>query len=185
MRNILIDDLKIILFVLTIILTLSPLAAIPASAEEESNTEELTDYIAIKSEGDFLAMKENGSYYLANDITISSSYDKEFSGTLHGNDNEIKIADNATPFKKLKGATITDLTVSGSISLSQNESRGGIANEGEALFAPLREAVDARTYIAMVIVPLKIVGAKLGNRAGVYGAYALVKSRLNPTKECN
>ncbi len=62
---------------------------------------------------------------------------------------------------------------------------GGIANEGEALFAPLREAVDARTYIAMDIVPLKIVGAKLGNRAGVYGAYALAKSRLNPTKECN
>ena len=30
---------------------------------------------------------------------------------------------------------------------------GGIANEGEALFSPLREAVDARTYIAMDIVP--------------------------------
>lgn len=55
---------------------------------------------------------------------------------------------------------------------------GGIANEGEALFAPLREAVSKRTYIAMDIVPLKIVGAKLGNRAGVYGAYALAKDRL-------
>ncbi len=52
---------------------------------------------------------------------------------------------------------------------------GGVANEGEALFAPLRKAVDERSYIAMDIVPLKIVGAKLGNDAGVYGAYALAK----------
>ena len=53
---------------------------------------------------------------------------------------------------------------------------GGIANEGEALFEPLRKAVDARTYIAMDIVPLKIVGAKLGNKAGIYGAYCLAKA---------
>jgi glucokinase len=52
---------------------------------------------------------------------------------------------------------------------------GGVANEGEALFKPLRKAVDERTYIAMDIVPLKIVGAKLGNDAGIYGAYALAK----------
>ena len=52
---------------------------------------------------------------------------------------------------------------------------GGIANEGELLFEPLRKAVDERTYIAMDIVPLKIVGAKLGNKAGVYGAYLIAK----------
>ena len=55
---------------------------------------------------------------------------------------------------------------------------GGISNEGEMLFEPLRKAVDERTYIAMDIVPLKIVGAKLGNRAGVYGAYAIAKENL-------
>ncbi len=52
---------------------------------------------------------------------------------------------------------------------------GGIANEGEDLFASLREAVDKRTYVAMDIVPLKIVGAKLGNKAGMYGAYCLTQ----------
>ena len=52
---------------------------------------------------------------------------------------------------------------------------GGIANEGEALFEPLRRAVDERTYIAMDIVPLKIVGAKLGNCAGMYGAFEIAK----------
>ena len=53
---------------------------------------------------------------------------------------------------------------------------GGIASEGELLFAPLRKAVDERTYIAMDIVSLKIVGAKLGNEAGVYGAYLIAKN---------
>ena len=52
---------------------------------------------------------------------------------------------------------------------------GGIANEGEALFEPLRKAVNERTYIAMDIVPLKIVGAALGNKAGMYGAYVIAK----------
>lgn len=55
---------------------------------------------------------------------------------------------------------------------------GGISNEGELLFEPLRRAVDVRTYIAMDIVPLKIVGAKLGNRAGIYGAYCIAKDNL-------
>jgi len=55
---------------------------------------------------------------------------------------------------------------------------GGISNEKEMLFEPLRKAVDERTYIAMDIVPLKIVGAKLGNRAGIYGAYCIAKNNL-------
>lgn len=55
---------------------------------------------------------------------------------------------------------------------------GGVANEGEALFTPLREAVDKRTYVAMDIVPLKIVGAKLGNKAGMYGAFVLAKELI-------
>ena len=55
---------------------------------------------------------------------------------------------------------------------------GGISNEGEILFEPLRKAVDARTYIAMDIVPLKLVGAQLGNRAGIYGAYCIAKLKV-------
>ncbi len=55
---------------------------------------------------------------------------------------------------------------------------GGVANEGEALFAPLRKAVDERSYLPSSVVPLKIVGAKLGNSAGIYGAYSLAKANL-------
>lgn len=49
----------------------------------------------------------------------------------HGNDNKIKFSNNATPFKKLKGATIIGL---GSITVNNNENRGGIVNEGSASF---------------------------------------------------
>ena len=55
---------------------------------------------------------------------------------------------------------------------------GGIANEGETLFEPLRKAVDARSYVAMDIVPLKIVGAKLGSKAGIYGAFTIAKDKF-------
>ena len=60
---------------------------------------------------------------------------------------------------------------------------GGIVGEGEDLFEPLRKAVDARTYIAMDIVPLKIVGAKLGNKAGMYGAYSIAREKLEKNGE--
>lgn len=55
---------------------------------------------------------------------------------------------------------------------------GGIAAEGETLFAPLRKAVESRIYVSSSVVPVKIIGAKLGNTAGIYGAYALAKETL-------
>lgn len=54
---------------------------------------------------------------------------------------------------------------------------GGIAGEGEGLFVPLRKAVDEQIYVCSDKVPLKIVGAKLGNEAGMYGAYAQAKEQ--------
>ena len=53
---------------------------------------------------------------------------------------------------------------------------GGMSAKG-GLFTlsgePLRKAVNARSYIAMDI------GAKLGNKAGIYGAYALASDNLD------
>ena len=128
---------KAILLFLALLLSLTPLCIIPASAEESSTAEEITDYIAIKSESDFLGMKPNGAYYLANDITISRAYSSDFSGTLYGNGKSIKIADekDIPVFNSLKGATIKNLLVYGIITISKNSShRGGIANEGYATF---------------------------------------------------
>ena len=56
---------------------------------------------------------------------------------------------------------------------------GGLSSEGDILFEPLRRAVEERTYIAMDIVPLKIVGAQLGKRAGIYGAYLIAKESID------
>ena len=52
---------------------------------------------------------------------------------------------------------------------------GGISNEGEHLFAPLRKAVEKKLYASAEFVPLVITKASLGNDAGVYGAFALAK----------
>lgn len=55
---------------------------------------------------------------------------------------------------------------------------GGIACEGESLFGPLRKEVESRIYVSSSAVPLKIVGASLGNAGGIYGAYALAREAL-------
>ena len=39
----------------------------------------------ITNEAEFLAMKEDGYYYLANDITVTKSYEKFFTGVFDGN----------------------------------------------------------------------------------------------------
>ncbi len=54
---------------------------------------------------------------------------------------------------------------------------GGISNEGEGLLKPLREAVDRLIYVNTEYAPLDIVRAKLGNDAGIYGAYAYAVQR--------
>ena len=52
---------------------------------------------------------------------------------------------------------------------------GGVSNEGEYLFAPLRAAVEKKLYTSVEFVPLKIEKATLGNDAGIWGAYALAR----------
>ena len=52
---------------------------------------------------------------------------------------------------------------------------GGIANEGEALFVPLREIVYNETFAANEIGIPEIIPAVLGNDAGIIGAALLQK----------
>lgn len=49
---------------------------------------------------------------------------------------------------------------------------GGVGNEGENLFEPLREALEVRAYTHDV-VSSKIRGAQMGNKAGIVGAAML------------
>ncbi|MBQ5927085.1 MAG: ROK family protein [Clostridia bacterium] len=55
---------------------------------------------------------------------------------------------------------------------------GGVAAQGETLFEPLRKALNSKLYVPMETVPLKIVGAKLGNDAGAFGAFAFAKENM-------
>ena len=77
------------------------------------------DANAITSQADLAAMSASGNYYLANDITISGTWDysaNQFTGTFDGNGHTINIANGATLkggiFNQIGGgAVIKNLTV--------------------------------------------------------------------------
>ena len=54
---------------------------------------------------------------------------------------------------------------------------GGIANQGEALLAPLREILDREDYARNQIRRTRLVRAELGNDAGIIGAALLSRFR--------
>jgi hypothetical protein len=60
-------------------------------------------------------MSQTGTYYLSKDITLTSSYAKEFKGTLDGNGHTITISGAKSIFSKLTGATVKNLTIVGEI----------------------------------------------------------------------
>ena len=141
----------IILSALTLCALLSALPSYAATPEGSP----------IKSEADFLAMSANGAYYLENDITISSSYQNDFSGTLDGNGKKIKISENAnvSPFNSIKGASLKNLTVEGIINILSKTTYGGIAMSGYGSF----ENVTAKVGIsAMVENSFTSVGTSQG-----------------------
>ena len=150
----------IILSALTLCALLSALPSYAATPEGSP----------IKSEADFLAMSASGVYYLENDITISSSYQNDFSGTLDGNGKKIKISENAnvSPFNSIKGASLKNLTVEGIINILSKTTYGGIAMSGYGSF----ENVTAKVGIsAMVENSFTSVGTSqgcfIGNATGM------------------
>lgn len=50
---------------------------------------------------------------------------------------------------------------------------GGVSEQGEALTKPLQKIIDAQLFGGTDYAPVKIVKAKLGSRAGAFGAAAL------------
>lgn len=55
---------------------------------------------------------------------------------------------------------------------------GGISNQGDYLIRPLQKFVYDKIYVDLGYAPLSIVKASLGNDAGIYGAIAYVKDRM-------
>ena len=62
----------------------------------------------------FAGMTADGSYKLGADITISASYANAFTGTFDGDGKTITL-DGVPAFKKLTGATVSNLTLAGNV----------------------------------------------------------------------
>lgn len=83
----------------------------------------------ISSAQDFLEMKDDGTYYLAKDISLSGGYPSQFFGTLDGNGHTVTTTQPL--FGNLSGV-VKNLTIQGSISSSDGRI-GALAREGSRL----------------------------------------------------
>ena len=70
---------------------------------------------AITTAEEFAQMAANGEYYLAADITISATYEKEFTGVLDGVGH--KITTSVPLFNKTNGAVVQHLVIEGAVDL--------------------------------------------------------------------
>ena len=64
---------------------------------------------AIKTADDFAAMEPNGTYYLANSITLTETYSQQFTGKFNGNGETITVS--APIFGAIMNATVENFTV--------------------------------------------------------------------------
>ena len=71
--------------------------------------DELPEGTAVTSAAEFAAMQADGTYYLANDITITATYANEFSGTFNGNGKTITTS--CAIFDKVAKGTVENFTV--------------------------------------------------------------------------
>ena len=91
------------------------------------------DPVAVATAEDFAKMDAEGSYYLTADIALSESY-AEFKGTLDGKNHTITVSGNPV-FTKLTSATVSNLTVAGSVegSASAKVNIGALCGTGANL----------------------------------------------------
>ena len=81
----------------------------------------------ISSADQFATMAADGNYKLTADITITASYANEFTGSFDGNGKTITL-EGAPAFKKLTGATVSNLTLVGNV--TGNGHLGALSIEG-------------------------------------------------------
>ena len=80
---------------------------------------------AINNADDFKNMAADGVYYLAADITVDTTYETDFVGTLDGNGKTVTVS--VPMFKQMNG-TVKNLTVVGSVTVSEGNV-GAVANQ--------------------------------------------------------
>ena len=77
-----------------------------------------TDATPITSAAEFSEMTADGKYYLANNISLSTAYNRTFSGELDGNGKTITTS--VPLFTDINGGTVKNLTVAGVINTGDN-----------------------------------------------------------------
>jgi len=73
----------------------------------------------INTAEDFAAIVADGNYKLGQDIAVSAKFNGTFTGTFDGNGHTITLSGDPI-FKTLDGATVSNLVIAGSVSLSDN-----------------------------------------------------------------
>lgn len=94
---------------------------------------------AITSEAEFLAMKEDGAYYLANDLSLTQSYDKLFTGVFDGNGKTVTV--NGEPMFLEFCGTGMNLTINGTVVADHAKDNGYWARGAFACMASGDEVV--------------------------------------------
>ena len=94
---------------------------------------------AITSEAEFLAMKEGGAYYLANDITVTKSYEALFTGVFDGNGKTVTVTGEPM-FLEFCG-TGMNLTIEGTVVADHAKDNGYWARGAFACMASGDEMV--------------------------------------------
>ena len=119
---------------LSIILTLCMILAICSF-----NVSAAPQGTAITSEAEFLAMKEGGAYYLANDITVTQSYEALFTGVFDGNGKTVTVTGEPM-FLEFCG-TGMNLTIEGTVVADHAKDNGYWARGAFACMASGDEMV--------------------------------------------
>ena len=156
---------------------------VPVSASDEPIGNVPENYVpegtAITTAEEFAAMTADGKYYLANDITISASWNAgeavaapkdatAFAGTLDGNGKTITTT--AALFANGSGATVKNLTVVGEIAAN--------SNYNSAVVAYAKGAVTLENiYNKATVVNGTSVGALIGY--GATGTILTIKNCVN------
>ena len=107
----------LILLTLTMVMSCMAIAPLGVAAEDEVVIGAVAaDYkpegTAIKTAAEFAAMSADGTYYLANDITIDKTYTANFTGVFDGNGKTITTS--VPVFMELNG-TVKNLTTAGNM----------------------------------------------------------------------
>ena len=102
---------RILSIALAVLMLLSVATVGVFTVSAETGTDADANAVAINDATDFAMMDGNGSYYLAADITVDTTYNKSFTGTFDGRGH--KITTSAPLFAQVSEATLKNLVIDG------------------------------------------------------------------------